>query len=86
VAFTSAVDDVVVAGSRRIAFGTFTNASGDSGGTIKTGLKYCNTFVYSATSHLGGEQVKVTKNSVTPGDVLIVTSDNIDGDWVAFGI
>jgi hypothetical protein len=77
---------VVVSGGIRIAFGTFTNGSGDSGGTIGTGLKFCNTFVYSASSHLGGEQVKVTKNSGTPGNVAIVTSDSIDGDWVAFGL
>ena len=85
-AFSSAVDFINVSGGRRISSGTWTNAAGDSGGTINTGLKFCNTFVWSATSHLGGEVVKVTKNSVTPGNVLIVTSDNVDGDWIAMGI
>ena len=85
-AFTSAVDFINVSGGRRIATGTWTNASGDTGGTLKTGLKFINTFVWSATSHVGGEVVKVTKNDGTPGNVTIVTSDNVDGDWIAMGI
>ena len=86
-AFASAVDFLGVVGSRRMATGTFTNAGTDSGGTINTGLKHCHTFVYSCNSHLGSESVKVTKNpSGSPGQVTVVTSDDMDADWIAFGI
>jgi len=86
-AFTSAVDFVNVSGGRRLSAGTWTNAAGDSGGTINTGLKHCNVFVWSANSHFGGPDVKVTKNpSGSPGSVTIVTGDNVDADWFAMGL
>lgn len=72
--------------SKRISVGTFTNASGDTGGDIVTGLKFVDTFVWSCSSHFGTEVIKVTKNSGTGGTVALVTSDNADGDWMAVGL
>ncbi len=75
--------------TRRISFGTFTQAAGDSGGEIDTGLKAVDTFVWSCSSHLGTEVIKVTKNSATSGKVTIVTSTSgstaVAGDWLAVG-
>ena len=85
-AFSSTVDENNVSGGRRITAGTWTNAAGDTGGLINTGLKYCSVFLWSNNSHIGGEVVKVTKNDTNPGNVAIVTSDGIDGDWLAMGI
>jgi len=86
-AFSSTVDVMNVSGGRRMTAGTWTNAAGDTGGTINTGLKHCNIFVWSNNSHIGGEVVKVSKNpSGSPGSVTIVTSDGIDADWFAFGL
>jgi len=85
-AFTSAVTDVRVQGNRKIAYGTFTNAGTDSGGEIDTGLSYVDVFLYSVSSHLGAESMKVTKNSSSAGKVTVVSSDGADGDWVAFGL
>lgn len=85
-AFSAAVTDVVNIGSRRLAFGTYTNAAADSGGTITTGLKTVQCFISNESSHLGGESPKVTKNSPAAGQVAIVTSDGTDGEWIAIGI
>jgi len=86
-AFSSVVTDVVVIGNRRLAFGTFTNgAATDSGGDVTTGLKYVSWFVPLFTSHLGSEAPKVTLNSASAGKVNIVTSDAVDGNWIAMGI
>lgn len=75
-----------IARSKRMSVGTFTNAAGDSGGNIITGLKYVDVFTWSCNSHVDAGELKVTKNSGTGGTVLIVSSDGADGDWVAIGI
>lgn len=85
-AFASTVTKVSVSGNRRRAFGTFTNAATDSGGDIKTGLKFVEFFEASYTTHLGTEVPKVTLNSGTAGTVAIVTSDGADGIWQASGL
>ena len=85
-AFSSAVTSHSVIGSKRMTTGTFTNEPEDSGGEIDTGLKFVDTFVYSISSGIGSEEVKVTKNSATAGKVTIVTSDGADGDWMAVGL
>ena len=85
-AFSAAVTDVVNIGSRKLAFGTYTNAATDSGGTITTGLKTVQLFALVVSSHLGAEASKVTKNSPAAGQVVIVTSDGTDGEWFAIGI
>lgn len=85
-AFSAAVTDVVNIGSRKLAFGTYTNATADSGGTITTGLKTVQLFACIQSSHLGSESPKVTKNSPAAGQVVIVSSDGTDGEWLAIGI
>ena len=72
--------------SKRMSVGTFTNTSNSSGGTVVTGLKAVDTFVWACSSHMGTEVPKVTKNSPSGGSVVVVTSDNVIGDWMAIGI
>ena len=74
-------------GSRKIVVGTYTNASGDTGGDIDTGLKRVEFLVLQPK----GSSVIATAPSVNetfPCDgsaVTIVTADNEDGYWFAFG-
>ena len=71
--------------SKRMSVGTFTNTITDSGGTIGTGLRFVDTFVWSCSSHVDAQNVKVTKNSGGGGNVLLATGNDIDGDWMAIG-
>ena len=84
-AFAYAVTKQVRQGNRKRIWGTFTNGSTDSGGTIAC-LKTVETFRASFNSHLGTEVPKITINSPSAGSVAIVTSDGADGEWEATGI
>lgn len=85
-AFASAVTRVEVVGRQRRAYGTWTNAAGDSGGAIATGLRWVAGFNGIPTSHFGAPVMKATLNSASAGQVTIVTGDNVDGNWEAWGI
>ena len=67
----------------KMAWGTFTNGTNDSGGAIVTGFKSCNFFIASINSHLSAAEVKHT---ISGGTVTIVTGDDIDGTWFAIGV
>lgn len=85
-AFAYAVTKSMVKGNRKHVYGTFTNGSTDSGGTIAALPKFVETFSATCNSHLGTEVLKVTKNSPSAGSIAIVTSDGADGDWEASGL
>lgn len=68
--------------SFRISAGTFTQSSGDVGGTIDTGLKSIAFAGVSCSSHIGTENAKV---SWSGGTLTIVTDDNVSGYWWAIG-
>ena len=87
-AFTSARTAIFsISRSKRMATGTFTNGATDVGGTIATGLRFVDTFLWSCSSHIGTESLMVTKNaSGTGGNVAIVTDEGADGDWIAVGL
>ena len=73
----------LVIGNARMRTGTFTNASGDTGGAIVTGLNgifACNVW---CTSHVNGGAPKFT---VSAGTITILNNDNIDGGWFAIGV
>jgi hypothetical protein len=89
-AFSSAVlMSTQLSRRKRLMTGTFTQAVGDAGGEIDTGLKAVDTFVWSCSSHLDTGAFKVTKNSATTGKVTIVTATGmttaVAGDWMAVG-
>ncbi len=70
-------------GNARMRTGTFTNASGDTGGAIVTGLNgifACNVWI---TSHVNAN---VPKYTVSAGTITLLTNDNVDGGWYAIGI
>lgn len=85
--FAYTVDKQGVMGDLRYAMGTFTNASGDTGGDIVTGLK---TVYFASLQHTGAAVVAnapVINETFTTstGTLTIVTDDNEDGIWVAYG-
>jgi hypothetical protein len=81
-AFTTTVTDVTVVGNRRLVTGTLTQAAGDSGGTISTGLSAIDFFDFNTTSHVGSTKVKYT---ISGGDVTLVIPNDVDGLWMAIG-
>ena len=89
-AFTSSVTQRDIWGSMAVSIGTFTNASGETGGNIATGLNRC----YGLILQPGGSSVATdacvvnetfTANGLDGSAITIVTGDNVDGNWLAFG-
>ena len=86
-AFAFTTDKQGVIGDMRYATGTFTNAGGDTGGDIITGLRYV---IHASLQHTGAA---VAANApainetfpTAPGTLTIVTDDDADGIWIAFG-
>ena len=89
-AFASAITRTVqnVIGDRRVTHGTYTNGSGDTGGDIDTGLASCEFIVLQpggaaviASAPVVNETLPVAGSAVT-----VVTADNEDGTWFAYGL
>ena len=80
-------DGKFVCGNKEIAYGRYTNAGGDTGGEVTTGMAYIETF------HLTHTGAAVATNSpaanetfpLAKGAVTIVTDDGSDGVWLALG-
>lgn len=86
-AFASAITSNGISGNYRRITGTFTNAAGDSGGEIETGL---NVVVNVKLQHTGAVVVADNPglNETLPhnaGDITIVTKAGADGIWVVTG-
>ena len=86
-AFASAVTGYVCLGNKRGTSGTYTNASGDTGGDVDTGLGVTETF------RLQPQGTSVATNAGVVNETLpvttavtIVTDDNNDGYWEATGV
>ena len=77
-AFASTVSDVTVFGNKRIAFGEFTQISGDTGGAIATGL-----------SSLAYFEANYSTNNVDSSGTVTITTANPGagqtGFWMAIG-
>ena len=86
-AFATAIVEQTDFGSKKASFGTFTNGSGDTGGDIDTGLSICE-FIYLQHSGAGAVATIPSVNETLPcagSAITIVTADNGDGYWWAFG-
>ena len=78
-AFASTKTKVDVIGSHRVAYGTFSQASGDTGGTIATGLRTLENF----------QMTGALNATFSGGTVTVVTADPgaaQAGYWTAIGI
>lgn len=76
-----------VVGDRKITYGTYTNGSGDTGGNIDTGLEICEHIMLQptgsavvATAPVVNEALPIAGNAIT-----VVTADDEDGVWMAYG-
>ena len=77
-AFASTVKSNTVFGNKRVVFGQFTQASGDTGGAIATGL---SSLAYFDASYM-------VASSDSSGTVTITTADPLaaqTGYWMAIG-
>jgi hypothetical protein len=77
-AFVSTIKAQTVFGNKRVHFGQFTQASGDTGGEIATGLASLDYFDASY----------MTASANDAGDVTITTANpgaNQTGYWIAIG-
>lgn len=86
-AFASSKTQDTVFGNMRCTMGTFTNAAGDAGGNINTGLHQC---LMITLGHYGSatEGTSLAINETFPCDgsaVTIATNYGLDGYWIAYG-
>lgn len=87
-AFVSAItSEVAIFGSRQVKYGTYTNAGGDTGGEVITGLKSVEHITLQATGSAVNTGVPVVNETLplASGSVTIVTDDGADGVWMAIG-
>ena len=82
-AFAYTIKKTSVFGDVRVEMGTYTNGAGDSGGTIKTGLKEVYYFNSDCETSNAGASNKV---AISGGEVTITTANNEDGKWLAIGV
>jgi len=86
-AFASTITKQVVMGSYKVAWGTFTNGVGDTGGDIDTGLTTVDSIMLttqgaavSADAHAVNETLPVDGSAIT-----VVSTAGADGYWYAVG-
>lgn len=89
-AFAYSVTQQTVFGNKKVKFGTYTNGSGDTGGDVVTGLSVVEHFQLQpkgsaviATASVVNETFPLQNST---GAVTIVTADNEDGYWMAYGV
>lgn len=72
-----------VVGDLRFVFGTFTNASGSTGGAIVTGL---NEIFYFNSTCGTSQSGTVNLTTISGGTVTMTVVSDEDGLWMAIGI
>jgi hypothetical protein len=80
---TYAIKKVSVWGDLRVVMGTYTNASGSTGGAIVTGL---NEIFYFNSSCETSQSATVNLVSISGGTATMTVVDNEDGHWIAIGV
>ena len=87
-AFSSAITARPFAmGNKRVSVGTFTQAGGETGGSINTGLRSCEFMMLQTTgAAVSADQSSVTETLPVAGNaVTIVTTAGAVGNWLAVG-
>jgi len=77
-AFTSAKTEITETKTKRIAYGTFGQASGDTGGSVVTGLDSVEAFFLNGLIGFTVSGGTVTATTVDPGATVA-------GSWMAVG-
>jgi len=70
-------------GDLRCVIGTYTNASGSTGGAIATGL---NEIFFFNTSSETSQAATVNKVVISGGTATMTVVDDEDGHWIAIGV
>ena len=76
-----------VMGNKRVAWGTYTNGGGDTGGDIDTGLTLVETMAFAGSGAAVNADLP-SVNETLPfngGAITIVCTDGADGYWFAIG-
>jgi hypothetical protein len=81
-AFSSTVTSRENLGSVNMLYGTYTNGTADSGGTITTGF---GVIVMFGTVPTGAVEETMPKYAVSAGVVTLVTNNGSAGNWFAVG-
>ncbi len=89
-AFAYTIDKSTVEGRYRKLQGRFTNGAGDTGGDVKTGLAIVKEFrILETGAAVAGDRSVVnetfTADGHVGGDITIVTTAGVDGNWEAIG-
>jgi hypothetical protein len=85
-AFTFAKQYDFVGGDLRFTGGTFTNAGGDTGGDIYTGLQKAEGMILQHAGTAAIATFPVINETFPKADpITIATADGADGWWMAFG-
>ncbi len=86
-AFASAITSYGVRGNKKTRTGTYTNAGGDTGGNIDTGLTVCTDIVLTPSGSAVQTNAPVVNETlpVAGNAITIVTDDGADGYWEAEG-
>ena len=85
-AFSYTILERVVFGSFKVAFGTFTQTTGDTGGDIDTQMNSVKFFSVQSTGSATTSQPSVNESFPTSsGTITIVTADADNGIWFAIG-
>lgn len=86
-AFASAKLGENVVGNQRMVWGTYTNAGGDTGGDINTGLHSVHNMILQPRGTAVNANAPVINETLpcAGSAVTIVTDDGADGYWTAFG-
>ena len=86
-AFTASRTGYTVAGNKIMAWGTFTNDGGSTGGDINTGLHRCESMFFAGSGAAAiADMPSINETLPCAGSaVTIVTTANATGFWFAFG-
>jgi len=86
-AFSSSITSRDSWGSKAVTQGTFTNAGGDTGGDIDTGLHQCEMIIlqHGKSAVIANQPVINETLPVAGSAVTIVTDAGEDGTWLAIG-
>ena len=87
-AFSSTVTIKTQFGNKRIHYGTFTQAGGDTGGDINTGLRSCEAMMLQTSgAAVSADQSSVNETLPCAGSAItIVTTAGAVGYWLAVGL
>jgi hypothetical protein len=72
-------------GGTRVSFGTYSNVSSGTGGTINTGLKVVQSISLTPAAADSPYYTTTLPSMATDGAITIVTGSTIAGSWEAKG-